>query len=609
MKTSPHQVLKQVFGYDGFREHQREIIDAVLAGKDAFVLMPTGSGKSLCYQIPAILADGVGIVISPLIALMADQVKALRQNGVRAAYLNSTLPMSKARDVQRQAGSGQLDILYVAPERLLTNEFQRFLGGLRPALFAIDEAHCVSQWGHDFRPEYLRINQVTSRFPGVPRLALTATADAVTRRDILDKLELGNAGAFVSSFDRPNITYHVRSKQGDKRQLLDFIRSDWPKGSGIVYVRTRKRSEAVAAWLSDRDIEALPYHAGLPPAVRSENQKRFQDSDCRVIVATIAFGMGIDKPDVRFVAHLDLPANMEAYYQETGRAGRDGLPADAWLVYSLADVVAMRRLFALSEGSEEFKLILGRKLNALLGYCESVACRRSLLLNYFGEAHDGSCRACDNCLNPVETWDGTVAAQKALSSVYRTGQRFGAGHLTNVLLGNDTEQVRRWRHEKIKTFGVGDELDKNSWMSVFRQLLSAGLLSVDLGKIAGLRLTDDSWAVLKGERKVLLRKDVPSLKSRKAMADPKTASVSLLGDQDQRLFESLRKLRLGIARKLNVPPYVIFHDRSLKEMAQYRPETTGEFLEITGVGEAKAKRFGELFIDCIRGQETDLSLL
>ena len=608
METSPRKLLKQVFGYDRFRENQQEIIEAVLGGKDAFVLMPTGSGKSLCYQIPAIIGSGLAIVISPLIALMADQVKALRQNGVRAAYLNSTLPYPEAQDVRRNALEGQLDILYVAPERLLTHDFQQFLVQLKPTLFAIDEAHCVSQWGHDFRPEYLRINEVTRNFPATPRMALTATADTVTRKDIVEKLELTDAEMFVSSFDRPNISYRVQAKQGDKRQLLDFIRTEWPEGSGIVYVRTRKRAESVASWLSDRGIEALAYHAGLPAEIRSENQKRFQENGAQVIVATIAFGMGIDKPDVRFVAHLDLPANMEAYYQETGRAGRDGQPADAWMVYSLSDVVAMRRLFELSEGSDAFKLILGKKLDALLGYSESVACRRMLLLNYFGEAHGGSCQACDNCLNPVETWDGTVAAQKALSCVYRTGQRFGAGHLTNVLMGNETQQVQRWHHEKVKTFGVGEELDKNTWMAVFRQLLSAGFLSVDLGQIAGLRLTDASWPVLKGEREISFRRDLPVSKAKKAKPAARAEISAFEDEEDQQLFETLRKLRFAIAKQLGVPPYVVFHDRSLKEMALYKPVTIDGFLDIGGVGESKAQRYGKVFLDCIRGEEIDLSL-
>jgi len=606
MNPEPDGILNEYFGYDTFRENQREIIETVLEGEDAFVLMPTGSGKSVCYQIPSMLKQGVGIVISPLIALMEDQVKALQQNGIKAAYLNSTLPFREAQKVQERVADGRLDILYVAPERLLTPDFQHFLTRVKPALFAIDEAHCVSQWGHDFRPEYLRINEVTHHFPNTPRIALTATADEITRKDILEKLELRQARIFISSFDRPNIRYHVQVKNRDKQQLLDFIRREHPGESGIVYVRTRKRTESIASWLSQRGVDAFPYHAGLSSEVRMKNQKLFQESSNRVIVATIAFGMGIDKPDVRFVAHLDLPSSMEAYYQETGRAGRDGQAADAWMTYSLSDVTALRRLFELSEGGKEFKYVLQKKLEALLGYCESVVCRRKLLLNYFGEKHDGACNSCDSCLNPAETWDGTVAAQKALSCVFRTGQRFGAGHLINVLMGNTTQQIERWDHDRIKTFGAGQELDKNTWMSVFRQLLSAGLLSVDMGKISGFRLTDDSWKVLRGEREVFFRKD--SVLSAKTIEKriPGTVKDVFADGEDQSLFEALRKIRLDISRYLGVPPYIVFNDKSLKEMASVKPSNVGEFLEINGVGDSKAQRYGEVFLACIRGEDTDI---
>ncbi len=603
----PQKILNEYFGYDGFRENQREIIETVLGGENAFVLMPTGSGKSICYQIPSMLKPGVGIVISPLIALMEDQVKALQQNGVKAACLNSTLPYGEAQSVQQRAADDRLDILYVAPERLLTPDFQHFLTRIKPALFAIDEAHCVSQWGHDFRPEYLRINEVTHHFPNTPRMALTATADEMTRKDILEKLDLREACIFISSFDRPNIRYHVRVKNRDKRQLLDFIRGKHANQSGIVYVRTRKRTESIASWLSQQGVDAFPYHAGLSPEVRMENQKQFQESSDRVIVATIAFGMGIDKPDVRFVAHLDLPSSMEAYYQETGRAGRDGQPADAWMVYSLSDVTALRRMFEMSEGGREFKYVLQKKLEALLGYCESVVCRRKRLLNYFGETHNGRCGACDNCLNAPETWDGTIAAQKALSCVYRTGQRFGAGHLTDVLMGNATRQIERWGHDRIKTFGAGRELDKNTWMSVFRQLLSAGLLSVDMGQISGFRLTDDSWQVLKGAREVLFRKDSAFSEKPVEKPIPGTVKVFFEDEEDRSLFEVLRKVRLEISRYLKVPPYIVFNDKSLKEMASVRPTNHHEFLQINGVGDAKAQRYGALFLACIRGEEVDIT--
>ena len=434
MKSLPLTILKRFFGYDSFKENQEKIIESLLSGKDAFVLMPTGSGKSICYQIPAMIRSGVGIVVSPLIALMEDQVKGLQQNGVRAEYLNSTQDFKTASRVQRQVASGTVDIFYVAPERLLTENFQHFLQNIQIGLFAIDEAHCVSQWGHDFRPEYLRINKVTRQFSKVPRVALTATADSVTRKDILEKLDLQDAEHFVSSFDRPNIRYHVQVKQNDKNQLLSFIERSHRNESGIVYVRTRKRTETIAPWLQQKGVSALPYHAGLDSQVRFDNQKRFQENDVDVIVATIAFGLGIDKPDVRFVAHLDLPASMEAYYQETGRAGRDGQPADAWMVYSLSDVVAMNKLFELTLGNDEFKWIQRKKLDALLGYSELIECRRKSLLAYFGETYQADCKGCDNCLHPVKSWDGTVAAQKALSCVYRTGERFGAGYLIDVLL-------------------------------------------------------------------------------------------------------------------------------------------------------------------------------
>ena len=606
MNPEPLKILNEYFGYDDFRENQLEIIEAVLDAEDAFVLMPTGSGKSICYQIPAILCRGVGIVISPLIALMEDQVKALRQNGVKAAYLNSSLSFQEVQKVQRSAADGRLDVLYVAPERLLTSDFQHFLNHVEPGLFAIDEAHCVSQWGHDFRPEYLRINEVTRKFPDKPRIALTATADAVTRKDILEKLDLCEAKVFISSFDRPNIRYHVRVKNRDRHQLLDFIRGEHPEGSGIVYARTRKRTESFAEWLSEQGVDTLPYHAGLPPEERMENQKRFQENSTRVIVATIAFGMGIDKPDVRFVAHVDLPASMEAYYQETGRAGRDGQPADAWMVYSLADVTARRRLFELSEGNDEFKNVLRQKLEALFGYCESVVCRRKLLLNYFGESHDGACGGCDNCLNPAETWDGTVAAQKALSCVYRTGERFGAGHLTSVLIGRQTRQLERWHHDRIKTFGVGRDLDRKTWMSVFRQLLSAGLISVDMGEISGFRLTRDSWTVLRGERNVFFRKDSAPPKKIIEKQAPEVVEKAFLAEEDQELFENLRKLRLNISRHLGVPSYIVFQDKSLKEMASAKPSTVEEFLKVTGVGEAKAQKYAGIFLARIRGEEPDI---
>jgi ATP-dependent DNA helicase RecQ len=601
----PQQILKKYFGYETFREHQLEVIETLVDGKDAFVLMPTGIGKSICYQIPSIMREGVGIVISPLIALMQDQVGALRQSGVSAEFLNSSLSREEAQLVEKQVVSGKADILYVAPERLQTGYFQRFIRNFPIAVFAIDEAHCVSQWGHDFRPEYLRIAEVTDSFPKVPRVALTATADAVTRRDILEKLKLAQAGQFISSFDRANINYRVQLKNKDKQQLYDFIRSEHPGEPGIVYVRTRRRADQIAAWLQEKGLPAFSYHAGLDPHTRTKRQRQFVYDDGLIIVATIAFGMGIDKPDVRFVAHLDLPASMEAYYQETGRAGRDGKPADAWMVYSLADVVAMRKLLDQSEGDEAFKHVQQRKLEALLGYGEAVGCRREALLGYFGETYPAPCRHCDNCSQTVEAWDGTVAAQKALSCVYRTGQRFGAAHLTDILVGNSNERVLRLRHDRLKTFGAGKELLPKEWRSVYRQLLAAGMLSVNIGKISGYRLTEKSLSVLRGERKIRFRKDPLLIKHKKTGKTSKTPGPDLIDGDARQLFEKLRRLRLDLSKKLGVPPFVIFHDKTLTEMAIRKPNSRGEFLQISGVGEQKAERFGEIFLKAIAAGKID----
>ncbi|MDH3878150.1 MAG: DNA helicase RecQ, partial [Desulfobacterales bacterium] len=548
----PEQVLKKYFGYDTFREHQLDVIQKIIDGQDAFVLMPTGIGKSICYQIPSIIRHGVGLVISPLIALMQDQVGALRQSGVSAEFLNSSLTRQEAQLVENRVVSGKADLLYVAPERLQSEGFQRFIQKFPIAVFAIDEAHCVSQWGHDFRPEYLTISEVTDNFPNVPRIALTATADAVTRQDILDKLKLSLAAQFVSSFDRANIYYRVLLKNKDKQQLYDFIQSEHSGDPGIVYVRTRRRADQIASWLQEKGLPAFSYHAGLDPQIRTERQRQFLHDDGLIIVATIAFGMGIDKPDVRFVAHLDLPASMEAYYQETGRAGRDGQPADAWMVYSLADVVAMRKLQDQSEGDQAFKRIQQRKLEALLGYGEAVECRREALLGYFGETYPAPCRTCDNCSQTVEAWDGTIAAQKALSCVYRTGQRFGAAHLTDILVGNPNQRILRLRHDKLKTFGAGKELSPKEWRSVYRQLLAAGMLSVNIGKISGYRLTEKSWPVLRSERKVRLRKDPRLVRNKKAIKTSTKHKPDLMDDDARQLFEKLRRLRLDLSKKLGV---------------------------------------------------------
>ena len=599
----PQQILKKYFGYDTFREHQLEVIQKLIGGKDAFVLMPTGIGKSICYQIPSIIRHGVGLVISPLIALMQDQVEALRQNGVSAEFLNSSLAQEESRLVEKRVMSGRADILYVAPERLLSESFQQLLQKFSIALFAIDEAHCVSQWGHDFRPEYLRISEVTDRFANVPRVALTATADAATRRDILNKLKLRHAAQFISSFDRANICYRVQLKRKDKQQLHNFILNEHSGEPGIVYVRTRNRADQIAAWLQQQGMTALSYHAGLDPHTRTTRQQRFLQDDSLIIVATIAFGMGIDKPDVRFVAHLDLPASMEAYYQETGRAGRDGQPADAWMVYSLADVVAMRKLLDQSEGDAAFKRIQQQKLEALLGYCEAVECRREVLLGYFAEKYPAPCQTCDNCTQTVETWDGTVAAQKALSCVYRTGQRFGAAYLTDILVGNPNRRILRLRHDRLKTFGVGSELSPKEWRSVYRQLLAAGMLSVNIGKISGYRFTEKSWPVLRSERKVRFRKDPHLVREKKAIKTSTRSGPDCLDNDARQLFEKLRRLRLDLSKKLGVPPYVIFHDRTLTEMAVFKPNSRGELLQINGVGEQKAERFGDVFLNAINASE------
>jgi len=597
---TPAEILHSYFGYRSFRQHQEEIIQTVMDGRDAFVLMPTGMGKSICYQIPAMLREGVGIVISPLIALMQDQVHALRMNGIHAEFLNSSLTHEKSQEVLRHILSGETDLLYVAPERLLTDSFKGFLQRLPISLFAIDEAHCVSQWGHDFRPEYLRIPEVTHQFPDAPRLALTATADTQTRRDIVLKLGLQDATEFVSSFDRPNIRYRVSLKQRERIQLLAFIRREHPDQTGIVYVRTRKRADQTAAWLQENGIMALSYHAGQEPETRLRNQARFINEDNIVMVATIAFGMGIDKPDVRFVAHLDLPASMEAYYKETGRAGRDGEPADAWMVYSLADLVSMRRLFDASQGNETFKRIQRQKLESLLGYCETVECRRTVLLRYFGENHGVGCNNCDTCIQKQDTWDGTMAAQMALSCVYRTGQRFGVTHLTDVLLGNATEKIRNLRHEKIKTFGVGTELSKKQWSSVYRQLLAGGFLTVGESAFSGFRLTSDSWPVLKGEQEVRFRQDPKGddISKKRKKKSAKIAVEELTGEQRQ-VFEKLRALRLKISKSISLPPYCVFHDTTLKEMAVQTPKTIDDLLEISGIGQTKASRYGDQFLKAL----------
>ena len=593
--------LRHVFGYDAFRGEQGEIVDHVADGGDALVLMPTGGGKSLCYQLPALLRAGTAIVVSPLIALMQDQVEALRQLGVRAAFLNSSLDAASAREVEQQLLAGALDLLYVAPERLLTERFLSLLDRSTVALFAIDEAHCVSQWGHDFRPEYRQLTMLHERWPGVPRIALTATADAPTREEIVERLSLEDARRFVSSFDRPNIRYSVVPKHDGKRQLLDFL-ADHPDASGIVYCLSRRKVESTAQALVEHGINALPYHAGLDGSLRAEHQRRFLREDGIVMVATIAFGMGIDKPDVRFVAHMDLPKSLEGYYQETGRAGRDGAPAEAWLAYGLGDAVLLGRMIEDSEAGDERKWLERRKLDALIGYCESTGCRRRTLLGYFGEAHPGDCGHCDNCLTPPQSWDGTVAAQKALSCVYRTGQRFGAAHLIDVLRGADTVKVRQFGHDSLSTYGIGSELDGKQWRSVFRQLVAAGLLQPDHEGHGALRLTADSSAVLKGERSLTLRSDPPKASKRRVRAEPSAARAAIAEDLSPEAlerFEALRQWRAGVAREQGVPAYVIFHDSTLRQIAIVQPTDLDALTSVNGVGASKLERYGQAVLEAL----------
>ncbi len=588
--------LREVFGHAGFRGAQAEIVSHIAAGGDALVLMPTGGGKSLCYQLPALLRDGTGIVVSPLIALMQDQVAALRQYGVRAAFLNSTLDARAAAAVERALAAGKLDLLYVSPERLLTPRCLELLGRARLALFAIDEAHCVSQWGHDFRPEYLQLAVLCERFPGIPRIALTATADPHTRREILERLELGDARMFVSSFDRPNIRYTIVDKGDARAQILGFIREAHQGAAGIVYCLSRRKVDETAEWLAAQGMRALPYHAGMDASARAEHQSRFQREEGIVIVATIAFGMGIDKPDVRFVAHLDLPKSIEGYYQETGRAGRDGLPADAWMAYGLADVVQQRRLIELSDADDDYKRVSATKLDALLGLCETAGCRRVRLLAYFGEA-SAPCGNCDNCLDPPQTWDATVAAQKALSGIYRTGQRFGAVHVIDVLRGKASDRAHRLGHDRLPVFGVGADLDEVAWRGVFRQLVALGLATVDHAAHGALKLTEASRPVLRGEVQVEMRPTVT--RARPARGAARAAAADLL-PPDAGLLERLKTWRLAESRVQGVPAYVILHDSTLAEIARRRPGNLRSLADIAGIGAKKLERYGPALVEIVR---------
>lgn len=604
--NTPLALLRDIFGYPAFRGAQAEIIDHICQGGDALVLMPTGGGKSLCYQIPALLRPGCAVVVSPLIALMQDQVDALTQLGVKAAVLNSTLDWRDAQTVEQTMFSGQLDLVYIAPERLMLERtlalFDALYAAGKLALFAIDEAHCVSQWGHDFRPEYLQLSALHERYPKVPRIALTATADQATRDEMLHRLGLGEARVFLSSFDRPNIRYSVVEKDNARRQLHAFL-ADRRGQAGIVYCLSRKKVEETAAWLSSQGYPALPYHAGLPAPERAANQRRFLREEGLIMCATIAFGMGIDKPDVRFVAHLDLPKSIEAYYQETGRAGRDGEPAEAWMAYGMQDVALQQARISDSGAEERQKRLEAQRLTALLAYCEAPRCRRQVLLDYFGEQRV-PCGNCDVCADPPELWDGTLAAQKALSAIYRTGMRFGVSHLIDLLRGKANDKMRQWGHDRLPTFGVGSDLDERTWKSVFRQLAAAGLVHVDLSEHGALQLTEDARDVLKGQRSVQLRRPAAS-SERSRRPTTASATATALAPADEALFQILRSWRTDTAREQGVPAYVILHDKTLRELAECRPVSHGLLAQISGMGSAKIEHYGEELLQLIRAQATE----
>lgn len=599
--VAPETVLHQVFGYDQFRPLQGEVIHELVAGRDAMVLMPTGGGKSLCYQVPALVRPGTGIVISPLIALMQDQVMALQQLGVRAAFLNSTMDFQQARDTENALLTGELDLLYCAPERLLQPRTLELMHQASISLFAIDEAHCVSQWGHDFRADYLGLDILAREFSEIPRIALTATADERTRKEIAERLSLTEARHFISGFDRPNIQYRIAPKINANKQLIDFIKVEHHGDAGIVYCLSRNKVEATARLLCSKGYTALPYHAGLPSEMRAEHQERFLREDGVIVVATIAFGMGIDKPDVRFVAHMDLPKSLEAYYQETGRAGRDGNPSTAWMVYGLQDVIKLRQMLEGSAGNDHFKRVERQKLDAMLGLCEITTCRRQALLRYFGDKQETPCGNCDTCLLPPETWDGTVAVQKALSCVFRTGQRFGVSYLIDVLRGVQNDRILQAGHHGVSTFGIGSELSSAEWKSVFRQLVANGHLRADPDGYGALQLTESCRPLLKGEQTVNLRKD-PVVKTQKV-----AGTGSKVKDQitDHVGWEALRACRKALAEEQGVPPYVIFHDTTLFEILERRPQTLDELADVSGVGAAKLERYGEAFLKTLAALNAD----
>ncbi|MFI8735906.1 DNA helicase RecQ [Ectopseudomonas toyotomiensis] len=595
------RILKDVFGYDAFRGNQAAIIERVAGGGDALVLMPTGGGKSLCFQVPALMREGLAVVVSPLIALMDDQVATLDELGVAAVALNSTLSPDEQREIADRIRRGQIKMLYLAPERLVQPRMLSFLQGLDIALFAIDEAHCVSQWGHDFRPEYLQLGQLAELFPNVPRIALTATADKRTREEIVQRLHLDNAERFLSSFDRPNIFYRIQPKDQPRKQLLGFLAAR--KGdAGIVYCLSRKKVEEVAEFLSSQGFPALPYHAGLPNELRAFNQKRFLNEEGLIMVATIAFGMGIDKPNVRFVCHLDLPKSLEAYYQETGRAGRDGLPADAWMAYGLQDVIFLKQMLNNSEGDERHKRIEQHKLDAMLALCEETRCRRQALLAYFDEELPNPCGHCDNCIDGVETWDATEPARQALSAVYRSGQRYGVGHLVDILLGRDNEKIRAAGHQHLAVFGVGKGFSEVEWRTLFRQLVARGLADVDLDGFGGLRLSETCRPLLRGEVSLQLRREPKPAQAAKASS---SAASQLVRGHEREMWEALRSLRRKLAEEHSVPPYVIFPDATLLEMLRSQPSSLSEMAEVSGVGARKLERYGQAFLEVLNGSGAD----
>ncbi|MCA9775988.1 MAG: DNA helicase RecQ [Candidatus Eremiobacteraeota bacterium] len=595
-----HTTLSEVFGFSEFRGRQAEAVGTVVEGRDAFVLKPTGGGKSLCYQLPGVVLPGTAVVISPLIALMDDQVQGLVQMGVRAAALNSSMPWEEQLEVQRSLADGGLDLLYVSPERAVTSRFLQLLSSAHINLFAVDEAHCVSQWGHDFRPEYMQLSQVWEAAPQVPRMALTATADSRTQKDIIERLPLRSPAVIHSSFDRPNIKYHVVVKNNAKRQLLDFLDSHHRGDSGIVYAQTRSRTEKIAAFLREHGWNALHYHAGMEPDERARVGRTFVREENLVVVATIAFGMGIDKSNVRFVAHMDMPKSLEAYYQETGRAGRDGLPANAWMAYGLKDVVGLRLLASSSQAPLEVRKTENRKLQQMLGFCETASCRRKLLLNYFDEPHEGACGNCGNCDEPPPTWDATVPAQKLLSACYRTGQRYGAGYLIEVLLGKDSDRLRSNVHHTLSVFGIGTELKERGWMSLVRQLVAGNYLLPAADGHGGLQLGPEAAGLLKGESTLQVRKDLPVRKKESTRSSKPETNWD--DEESQQLFDDLRALRLQLAREQELPPYMIFHDSTLREMVELRPVSLREFSHLNGVGKTKLERYGDQFLEVLQSR-------